>query len=89
MEDENMDFNSNEPLTIKEAAKILGFSISLMYTPEMKKALGAYTSPKGAIRVKEGKVMRMKYGESIDLAKEQKKISRQKSRKIESKLGLW
>jgi len=90
MKIEDVDFDSNEPMTVKEAAKELGFSISLLYTTDMKIALGAYIGGKRGIRFKKGCVMRMKYGESIiDLKNEQSKIIKSKSIKIESKLGLW
>ncbi|KAF5048896.1 hypothetical protein DSECCO2_445300 [anaerobic digester metagenome] len=66
----DVDFDSNEPMTVKEAANELGFSVSLLYTADMKIALGAYIGGKRGIRFKKGCVMRMKYGESIiDLKK--------------------
>jgi len=90
MKIENLDFDSNEPMTVKEAAKELGFSTSLLYTIDMKIALGAYIGGKRGIRFKKGCVMRMKYGESIiNLKSEQKNIIKSRSIKIESQLGLW
>lgn len=87
-----IEFENEEGMTAKEVMEKLGCSRSLLSTPCMKVALGAYVVGKRGVRFKKSYVMRVMGGEAqIDmiLAEEKNRVVTSKATKFESQLGLW
>jgi hypothetical protein len=87
-----IEFENEEGMTAKEVMEKLGCSRSLLSTPEMKIALGAFVVGKSGIRFKKSYVKRMMEGEDlIALLEEQMQTAtfRNIEGMAESKLGLW
>ncbi|PKN41241.1 MAG: hypothetical protein CVU60_12440 [Deltaproteobacteria bacterium HGW-Deltaproteobacteria-18] len=87
-----VEFENEAGVTAKEVMKKLGCSRSLLSTPEMKIALGAFVIGKSGIRFKKSYVKRMMEGETlIALLEEQMQATTSHSIEgmAESKLGLW
>jgi len=87
-----VEFEKEEAMTAKEVMEKLGCSRSLLSTPEMKIALGAFVVGKSGIRFKKSHLKRMMEGETlIALLEEQMQAttSRNIEGMAESKLGLW
>lgn len=87
-----VEFEKEKGMTAKEVMEKLGCSRSLLSTPEMKIALGAFVVGKSGIRFKKMYVKRMMEGEDlIALLEEQMQPAtvRNIEGMAESKLGLW
>ncbi len=88
----DVEFEKEEGMTAKEVMKKLGCSRSLLSTPSMKIALGAYVVGKRGVRFKKSCVMKLMSGENIiELIELEKKFINDKLniKKIESQIGLW
>ena len=86
------EFEEAESMTAKQVMEKFGCSRSLLSTPEMKIALGAFVVGKSGVRFKKSHVKRMMEGETlIALLEEQMQAgtSRNIEGMTESKLGLW
>ncbi|NCC83712.1 MAG: hypothetical protein EOM03_06240 [Clostridia bacterium] len=84
------EFLNEEGMTANEVMRILKCSRSLLSTPEMKIALGAFRVGKSGIRFKKTHVKRLMDGDSMFvLLKEQEQYIKYRATKIESRLGLW
>lgn len=87
-----VEFEKEKGMTAKEVMEKLGCSRSLLSTPSMKIALGAYVVGKRGVRFKKSCVMKLMSGENlIELIELEKKFINDKLniKKIESQIGLW
>jgi len=86
------EFDKEKSMTAEQVMEKFGCSRSLLSTPKMKIALGAYSVGKRGVRFKKSYVMRVMSGEDqIDMIDVEKKIINNKAnaKNFESQIGLW